>query len=51
MMRAYSEVYLEQAQYSLGSMLDHAVNDLSFGIDEFFTYFYASGVAKKFRFR
>ena len=48
MMRAYSEVYLEQAQYSLGSMLDHAVNDLSFGIDEFFTYFCVSGVAKSF---
>ncbi len=48
MIRAYGECYLDLAQQNLASMLDHAVNDLQFDIDEFFSLFTASGIAKQF---
>ena len=48
MIHAYSDVYIDLAQQNLGSMLDHAANDLGFDIDEFFSFFIASGIARSF---
>lgn len=48
MIRAYSEHYIDLAQQNLASMLDYAVNDLDFDINEFFSLFIASGKANAF---
>lgn len=48
MIRAYDKVYLEKARGSLGRMLDFAVYDLKYGLDEFFGMFISSGVAELF---
>ena len=48
MIRAYSEIYLPDAQQTLASMMDYAVNDLSFDINCFFSLFIASGRADAF---
>ncbi len=48
MIRAYDKVYLEKARTSLGRMLDFAVHDLKYDIEEFFELFIRSGVAERF---
>lgn len=47
-MRAYDESYLNDAMDSLGEMLDYAVVDCGYDIDEFFVWFITSGVAWQF---
>ena len=37
--RAYNELYLEDAMSAMGTMLDYAVNYHNWNIDEFFQYF------------
>ena len=48
MTHAYGDVYVELAQQNLASMLDYAVYDLGFDIDEFFSFFLVSGIAADF---
>ena len=48
MIRAYDKVYLDKARTALGRMLDFAVYDLKYDIDDFFNLFIRSGVAKRF---
>ena len=48
MIHAYDKLYLEKARSNLARMLDFAVYDLSFNIDEFFDLFISSGVASLF---
>lgn len=48
MICAYDKIYLEKAKVSLGRMMDFAVYDLDYDIDEFFQLFIESGVAKRF---
>lgn len=48
MMYAYDELYLEKARIALGRMLDFAVYQLGYSIEEFFDLFISSGVAKRF---
>lgn len=48
MTHAYSELYLAKAQTTLGGMLDYAVCDLGFDINEFFGLFLSTGIAKRF---
>lgn len=35
-MNAYSELYLDDAMCNLGGMLDYAVNDCNFNLEEFY---------------
>ncbi len=48
MMSAYSELYLDDAMYNLGDMVEYAVLDCGYDPDEFFGWFIASGIAGKF---
>lgn len=48
MIRAYDKVYLDKARTALGRMLDFAVYDLKYDIEEFFDLFISSGIAKRF---
>lgn len=48
MMRAYNEMHLDDAMYSLADMLEFAVCDLQYDIDDFFDLFIQSKVAKEF---
>ena len=48
MMTAYDKVYLEKARVSLGRMLDFAVYDLKYSLEDFFELFVSSGVAGLF---
>jgi len=48
MMRAYAETYLDDAMNNLGDMFDYAVYDCKYEIEEFFSLFLVSGVAKAF---
>lgn len=48
MMNAYDKSYLEKARTALGRMLDFAVHDLSYGLEEFYGLFLSSGVADRF---
>ena len=48
MICAYDKVYLDCAKKVLGRMLDFAVHDLKYGIEEFFSLFIKSGVAERF---
>lgn len=48
MTHAYDKLYLEKARTAMGCMLDFAVNDLGYDIDEFFKLFIGSGVATLF---
>lgn len=48
MICAYDKTYLEKAKISLGRMMDFAVYDLEYDIEEFFQLFIESGVAKRF---
>lgn len=48
MIHAYDKMYLDKARTALGRMLDFAVYDLHYDIDEFFELFMASGIARRF---
>ena len=48
MIHAYDKVYLDKARTALGRMLDFAVYDLKYDIDQFFGLFIKSGVAARF---
>lgn len=48
MICAYDKVYLDCAKRVLGRMLDFAVHDLKYGIQEFFSLFIKSGIAERF---
>lgn len=48
MICAYDKTYLEKAKISMGRMMDFAVYDLNYDIDDFFQLFIESGVAKRF---
>ncbi|MBQ4559935.1 MAG: helix-turn-helix transcriptional regulator [Tyzzerella sp.] len=48
MICAYDKVYLESAKRVLGRMLDFAVYDLQYSLDDFFSLFIKSGVAERF---
>ena len=48
MICAYDKVYLDKARIALGRMLDFAVYDLKYDIDEFMWLFIRSGVASRF---
>ncbi|MDO4502367.1 MAG: helix-turn-helix transcriptional regulator [Coriobacteriia bacterium] len=47
-MRAYSDLYVLEAQRTLGSMLDFAVNGCRFDLAAFYDRFLASGLAQRF---
>ncbi len=47
-MKAYSELYLDDAMSNLGDMVDYAVCDLGYDGDTFFDWFLTSGVADGF---
>ena len=42
------KVYLEKARTALGRMLDFAVYDLKYEIEDFWGLFLVSGIAKRF---
>lgn len=46
--RAYCDNYLEDAQYTMGNMMDYALNICGINGDEFFHMFLASGIAEQF---
>ena len=48
MIHAYDKVYLEKARTALGRMLDFAVYDLKYEVEDFWGLFLASGIAKRF---
>ena len=48
MIRAYDEVYLQPAQDNMAFMLDYAVNDAGFTIEDFFRLFIGSRFARRF---
>lgn len=48
MIHAYDKTYLDKARTSLGRMLDYAVYDLKYDIEDFFTLFIISGVSARF---
>ena len=48
MIRAYDKVYLDKARTVLARMLDFAMWELGYGIDEFFVMFIKTGLAKRF---
>jgi len=48
MIRAYDKVYLEKAQTVLARMLDYAVCERGYDLNEFFELFLSSGIAKRF---
>ncbi len=47
-MNAYNHMYLSDAQSNMGAMLDHAVYDLKWDLDEFYRAFINSGIARRF---
>ena len=48
MICAYDKVYLDKARISLGRMLDFAVHDLGYDLEEFFNLFIKTGLADRF---
>ncbi len=48
MMHAYNEEYLDDAMKNLGDMVDYAVNNCGYELDEFFGLFISSGIASRF---
>lgn len=48
MIHAYDKVYLDKARTALGRMLDFAVYDLKYDIEDFFALFITSGIAAQF---
>lgn len=47
-MRAYSDLYVGDAQRKLGSMLDYAVNGYGMSLPSFYGLFLCSGLSKQF---
>ncbi len=47
-MRAYNELYLDDAMHCLGDMIEYAVCDLGYDPDEFFNWFIVSRLAAEF---
>lgn len=47
-MYAYDRMYLEKGRNALGRMLDFAVNQMKYDIDDYFDMFMASGMANRF---
>ena len=50
MIRAYDEIYLAQARTSIARMLDYAVHDLGYTLDEFWKLFVESEVCRRFEY-
>lgn len=48
MICAYDRVYLEVARRNLARMLDFAVYDMNYGLQQFYSWFLSSGVAERF---
>ena len=48
MTHAYNEEYLDDAMKNLGDMVDYAVHDCGYELDEFFNLFISSGIASLF---
>ena len=48
MIHAYDKIYLDKARTALGRMLDFAVYDLKYDIEDFFALFVTSGIAARF---
>lgn len=48
MIHAYDELYLEKAQTALGGMLEYAVNDIGYRIEDFWTLFLSSIICSSF---
>ena len=48
MIHAYDELYLDKAQISMGTMLNHAVNDVGFEISEYTDLFISSKISTLF---
>ena len=48
MIHAYDKIYLDKARTALGRMLDFAVYDLKYDIEDFFDLFITSGIAARF---
>lgn len=48
MIHAYDKIYLDKARTALGRMLDFAVYDLKYDIEDFFVLFITSGIAARF---
>ena len=48
MIHAYDKVYLDKARTALGRMLDFAVYDLKYDIEDFFALFVTSGISARF---
>lgn len=48
MIHAYDKIYLDKARTALGRMLDFAVYDLKYDIEDFFVLFISSGIAARF---
>lgn len=48
MIHAYDKIYLDKARTALGRMLDFAVHDLKYDIEDFFALFITSGIAARF---
>ena len=48
MIHAYDKIYLAKARTALGRMLDFAVYDLKYDIEDFFALFITSGIAARF---
>lgn len=49
MMRAYNELYVEDAQRNMAGMFDYAIRALNFDEDDFFLLFIKSGIAEMFQ--
>lgn len=47
-MNAYNHLYLQGAQRNMGTMLDYAVYDLNWDLNDFYMAFINSGIAKRF---
>lgn len=47
-MNAYSELYMNDARCNLGEMLQYAVCDCGYAIDDFFSYFACSSIGRQF---
>ena len=45
---SYNELYVEKAQIALANMLDYAVNDLHFSINESYNMFLSSSISSRF---
>ncbi|MCR5686137.1 MAG: helix-turn-helix transcriptional regulator [Lachnospiraceae bacterium] len=46
MMHAYNEIYLQEAQYKIGTMLDYAVYDVKLDLEDFYNAFINSKLSR-----